>query len=289
MAARPPLQVAVPEAETDRPRFGRLALIALGCFAMGLVWPGLVGVALVQRPPGTMKSPEHETPPPSEPDPSAPREEASGTPARAALHVEPSSMGRETTRIDGVVIVSCRSAVGQSSTDCDTPKLTATLAAPIAKLASCDAAQGAVGVLSLGLELDFARSQVTRVKAGRSTTLPNDQAAKLVACAERGLVGTRIDGVEHAHSSYWAYYMVRFVPPGSGEDTGPEVIEASGQGTIGWQTAVVREEPSRQANIVARLLYGTRVDVSGRAGDWYRVNLDTKGSSGWVHRKALGL
>jgi hypothetical protein len=289
MAARQPLKVSVPEPEQERPRFGRLGLIALICFGIGLIWPGLVGMGLVQRPPGTSKADPPEPPPP-EPEPSAPSgDPAPGAAERAVARVEPSALGAETTRLEDVVVVSCRDASGQSVSDCDVPDVTASLAAPIAKLAGCDGAAGATGVLSLGLELDFVRGRVVKVKAGRSTTLSRDMTAALLACAEDVMVGTRLGDAKHSHPTYWAYYMVRFVPPGSSHDGALEVVEASGQGTIGWQTAVVRGEPSRQGKIIARLLYGTRVEVSGRAGDWYRVIFDAKGNAGWVHRKAIGL
>jgi hypothetical protein len=291
MAARPPLKVSVPEPERERPRFAKLGLIALVCFAIGLIWPELVGMGFVQRPPGTAPKTEPETPSPGpQPDPGAPpRDPSPGTPERAVARVEPSVLAAESTRLEDVVVVSCRDAGGQALSDCDVPDVTAALAAPIAKLASCDGAAGATGVLSLGLELDFARGRVAKVKAGRSTTLSRDMTAALLACAEDVMVGTRLGDAKHAHPTYWAYYMVRFVPPGSADDAEPEVVQASGRGTIGWQTAVVREDPTRQGKIVARLLYGTRVEVSGRAGDWYRVIFDSKGNTGWVHRKALGL
>jgi hypothetical protein len=68
-----------------------------------------------------------------------------------------------------------------------------------------------------------------------------------------------------------------------------ELVVMSGQATIGWKAAVVRKGPSGQAETVERILYGTRVSVTGRQGEWYRVKYGRKGQTGWVHRKALGL
>jgi uncharacterized protein YgiM (DUF1202 family) len=89
------------------------------------------------------------------------------------------------------------------------------------------------------------------------------------------------------------YYRVRFLPPGSASDPAPaqaseELVSASGQATIGWTTAVVREGASARAKIAARLSYGTRVSVTGRAGDWYRIEHLGK-RLGWVHRQAIGM
>jgi SH3-like domain-containing protein len=66
------------------------------------------------------------------------------------------------------------------------------------------------------------------------------------------------------------------------------VIEASGRATVGWQVALIRNEP-RKGEVVARILSGTNVVVTGRNGDWYRVKYDGKGNEGWVYRSAIGL
>jgi hypothetical protein len=75
----------------------------------------------------------------------------------------------------------------------------------------------------------------------------------------------------------------------SAGDAANELVVMRGQATIGWKAAVVRKGPSGQAETVERVLYGTRVSVTGRQGEWYRVKYGRKGQSGWVHRKALGL
>lgn len=77
--------------------------------------------------------------------------------------------------------------------------------------------------------------------------------------------------------------------PSTQERSDGELVVMSGQATIGWKAAIVRKGPSSQAETVERIAYGTRVNVTGRQGDWYRVKYGRKGTSGWVHRKALGL
>ena len=134
---------------------------------------------------------------------------------------------------------------------------------------------------------------MTRVKAGQSTTLSKEKTAALIECAEEEVVGTLLEDIEHEHGRYWVYYLVRFLPPGSPVDPAsappPEqVVSASGQATIGWSTAIVRETPAPRAKVATRLSYGTRVSVTGRAGDWYRIERGGK-TLGWVHAKALGL
>jgi hypothetical protein len=114
-----------------------------------------------------------------------------------------------------------------------------------------------------------------------------------MTCAEEEIVGTLLDDVEHEHGRYWLYFRLRFLPPGSPIDPATaaaplEVVQASGQGTIGWTTAIVRDAPSPKGKVEARLSYGTRINVTGRTGDWYRIEHGGQ-RLGWVHRKAIGM
>jgi len=67
------------------------------------------------------------------------------------------------------------------------------------------------------------------------------------------------------------------------------VTPASGVATVSWDTALVRTAPDRESKVVARVLSGTRVGVTGRSGDWYRVKYDAKGREGWVFRTSIGM
>ncbi|MGC4064548.1 MAG: SH3 domain-containing protein [Polyangiaceae bacterium] len=55
-----------------------------------------------------------------------------------------------------------------------------------------------------------------------------------------------------------------------------------------WEVALVRKAPKDGA-IVARVLGGTRLVVTGRQGDWYRVKYDAQGNEGFVFKSAIGL
>ena len=76
---------------------------------------------------------------------------------------------------------------------------------------------------------------------------------------------------------------------GAESELSDRLVAVSGQATVGWNAAVVRESPSGQAATLDRLLRGSRVAVTGRKGDWYRVKYGRPARAGWVHRKALGL
>lgn len=277
--------------EMVRPRMGRLAAVMAACFSLGVAWPLFGGLDFVQRPPGS-------TPKAVEAEVIASEAESSGsalaTPGEtAASSVAPMLTTSEAVRIESRVVESCQGDAGEAVARCDEPNIDAVIEPPIAQLAACDAAEGLSGVLSLGMYLDFARGRVTRLKAGASGTLPKQKTAALMACAEEKVAGTALDDVEHEHGRYWVYYLVRFLPPGSPIDPAsapppPEVVIASGQATIGWKTAVVRDSPSPRAKVATQLSYGTRVSVTGRTGDWYRVERAGK-SLGWLHRKAIGM
>jgi hypothetical protein len=51
---------------------------------------------------------------------------------------------------------------------------------------------------------------------------------------------------------------------------------------------MLRSEP-KEGDVVARILRGTRVVVTGRQGDWYKVRYDAKGNEAWVFKAAIGL
>jgi hypothetical protein len=289
--AKPPVaEPAQPsETETVPPRIGRVTAVMLACFSVGVAWPLLGGLDFVQRPPGSSAKAAEAEVNANEADSSPSALATPGEPP--ALHVAPMLTTNEVVRIENHKVESCQGDAGEAVARCDEPNLQAVIEAPIAKLATCDAAEGVSGVLSLGMYLDFARGSVTRIRAGASTTLPKAKTAALMACAEGKLVGTLLDEVEHEHGRYWVYYWVRFLPPSTPIDAAPaplEVVKASGRATIGWTTAGVRDNPSPRAKVATQLSYGTRVSVTGRAGDWYRVERAGK-SLGWLHRKAIGM
>jgi Bacterial SH3 domain len=197
MVRRPSPAAPARSADSARPGFVRISLIAVACFAVGMTWPLLAGLEFVQRPPGSNPAKvEDPEPPPldSEPDskPSAPPPPRPGAPVnrdegvRAAAHVAPLEL--------------------------------ATKSKPKARQDTAD--------------------------APRSEDEP---------------------------------------------DADDKLVTMSGQATIGWKAVVVRESPSGQAATLDRLKNGSRVMVTGRKGDWYRVKYGRPSRAGWVHRQALGL
>lgn len=318
MPPRTPLEVSVPSTDPDPPRIGRLALIVVFCFGIGIGWPILAGLDFVQRPPGSvpLKPGDDIEPPPADGDPdpkpsSTPRPTPGVTAPvseapRAAAHLAampplggapmpPLGADRQAApRIEAAVVESCRDGA-RSVRTCDAPPLTESLAGSLSALGHCRAARGASGLLSLGLELDLGQRRVTGVRGGQSTSLPHDVATALLDCARSKLLGSSFDTVKHQHQGYSIYYRLRFgsatgtSDPAPRAANGPSLVAASGQVTIASKAATVRDSPTQDGKILQHLPLGARVNVTGRKGDWYRVNTDGRGGIGWVQRKALGL
>lgn len=281
-----------------------MGIIAAVGFAIGILWPRLAGVKLVPSAPVE----EGETVAAAEPAPTGSGSEAP-EPALAKAapvaeepeqpKVEPSVADR--VKISEPKITSCRDNKGFKVPECPALELDKVTKARIQTLGACTGAEKAHGTLSLGLELDFGKRKITDVVSGKSTTLPDREAKALIECAKREFESASLDGVEHARASYTVFYMVELLPPSEvkpgaaeaepgadGEADVGEVTAASGRATVSWQVAMIRDKP-KDGEVVARILSGTRVVVTGRQQDWYRIKYDAKGNEGWVFGAAIGM
>lgn len=295
MAQRPAtLRVDVPKPGDDKPQLGRVAIITVVGFAVGLLWPRLAGVKLVPNAPteGTevsagaepAASASSESPPPAAK--AVPAEAPEGEPA------PPSSDAAERLKVSDPKVTSCRDAKGARVSTCDSPELGESVRAKVLALAACGGAENVQGTLSLGVELDFATGKASDVLKGKSTTIADSAADALLACAKKEFSTLSLKGVAHEQAQYTVFYMVEFVPPGTKRDDAKgeasSITPASGRATVGWEVAIIREHP-KDGEIIARVMRGTRVTVTGRDGDWYRIKYDAKGSEGWVFRTAIGM
>ncbi|MGC4064547.1 MAG: hypothetical protein QM784_07875 [Polyangiaceae bacterium] len=168
--------IVVPKPSEDRPRFGRVGLIAGIGFAIGMAWPALARVELVPRPPvdGAVRgSSAAASGAPSAVVPSPAAEETS-SPATTTPAAVPAPASRENLSIPKVrfaEIVNCVDADGKKHRRCGELSLDSKLTEPLRSLSACAAAQGASGVLSLGFDVDFGSSEFGGLTAGKSTTL----------------------------------------------------------------------------------------------------------------------
>lgn len=298
MVSRSAPKSAPDDTQSEPPRLGRLSGIVAVCFSAGVLWPLFAGYDLAPRPPGTESREQALAAAASEEPASGPSSEGE---SEAEGDVSPpvaTVTERQLALVKQSEVTSCKDGRGKAVMPCDRPLLRDVIEPPLSRLAQCGAAQGVAGTLSLGLQIDFRRKRITGIKAGNATTLARDKAAGLVSCARTELSGVSLKDIGHEQSEYWMYFAVELIPAGTrlepqavaadGSIEG-EIVEASGQATVGWNTAVVRETPSAEGVIATRLLFGTRIQVTGRLGDWYRVIYDAKGRIGWVHRNEVGM
>ena len=293
-------RVEIPKPGEDRPHYGRVAIITVVGFAIGVAWPRLAGVKLVPNAPqdtGDDLGAEQAA--------AAAASGSSGTaaPANAKLapvasqaSAEEPPLAPEPTdrlKLSEAKISSCRDAKGAKHTNCDAIEIDAMGRPKLMALAACPAAKNVQGTLSLGLELDFTAGKVVELIKGKSTNLPDATADALLECAKMEFSTVSLKDVKHQHPKYTAFYIVELLP----EDTKAEpektegdagVTSASGRASVTWEVAIVREHP-KDGEIAARLMRGTRVMVTGRDGDWYRIKYDAKGTEGWVFRTAIGM
>ncbi|HEY6558742.1 MAG TPA: SH3 domain-containing protein [Polyangiaceae bacterium] len=288
-----PVRIEVPKPEDEKLRFGRVGIIALVGFVIGIAWPRLAGVKLVPDPPveeealtpvaataapAQSAAPALVNPTPVQPPPPKPE-------AVERVHVSPPQ------------VTSCRDAQGERLSTCDKPDVDRFARARLQALASCSGAANASGMLSLGIDLDFSTKKLSVLK-GKSTTLAEEPANALLACARAGLEAATLTDLEHTAERYTIFYRVELLPApppppaaaaaAAADDAGAEAA-ASGRATVLWEVAILRGTASKDGEIVARVLQGTRLVVSGRQGDWYKVKYDARGREGWVYRTAIGL
>ena len=291
---RQPLKIEVPDRKQETLRFGRVGLIVTGGFVIGILWPRLAGFKLVPSVPtqpaesssadltGAPSDAKANLPPPPPAEPAAP----------------PSEAPADRLKISEPQFLACKGSDKKRQEDCDHVEFDRLVRPHIQALSACPGAENRVGSLSLGFELDFQTETVKSVKSGKSSTLSPVDIEALIACEKKELANVSLVGMAHKYLTYSVFYRVDFpkaVPEqprvGSEPTDAPpvDVTEASGHATVAWDVALVRGAPSRDSAVVARVLQGTRISVTGRRADWYRIKYDVKGSVGWVYRTAIGM
>jgi len=285
---QPALKVEIPKDES--PRFARVGVIAVIGFGVGALWPTVVGFKLVPNVPGQA------TPAPGlggEPVAalSAPAASASAEPPEVEAPA-PATKARGPV-VGELQVTSCKDRKQKRQEPCDSIAFDRVARARLALLAECEGVERMNGVLSLGFELDFPSGQIERVASGKSTTLRQAESDSVVECAKKQFAGVELAGIDHQHEKYTLFYRVEFQAAGGDDDAATDeavsVTPASGKATVSWDVALVRSAPSKDGKVVARILSGTRVIVTGRNGEWYEIKYDAKGNQGWVYRTAIGM
>ncbi len=253
-----------------------LVIMAVG-FGIGVLWPRLAGVSFVPEAP--IETEEQS-------DEEVAAEGAEGVPTQDPEVIELTPEDR--LKISPPQITSCETGKDKSTT-CDTLAVDELVHSHLISLLGCPSAVGVFGTLSLGFKLDFEKGKVVDIESGRSTDLPETTTTELIRCAQTDFDSIALNGVPHKHDRYQVYYLLEFKTPEAAAEEKTSVTAASGKATVQWRTALIREEADREGKVVARLLSGAVVIVTGRMGEWYRVKYDEKGREGWVHGAAIGL
>ncbi|HEY6080426.1 MAG TPA: SH3 domain-containing protein [Polyangiaceae bacterium] len=290
------MKVEVPGAQDDGVKFARVGIIAVVGFAIGIAWPRLAGVKLV----------------PSAPVPAAAEasaRELTGAPAEekpadlvppppAPSAAEPAKPPADRVLVSEVQVASCKTVHGKRAPSCDRVDFDRVAREHLRELSACPGIEDASGVLSLGFELDFEADKIRSIQSGKSTSLEQDYVDKLLGCARERFSNVSLVGIPHEKQAYSLFYRLELLPPPDAvkkSDTstpaGSEAAAtpASGRATVSWDVALVRATPARDGEVRARVLSGTRVIVTGKSGDWFRVKYDAKGNQGWVYRTAIGM
>jgi hypothetical protein len=295
---RQPLKIEIPNPKQETLRFGRVGLIVTVGFLVGIIWPRIAGFKLVPSVPSqpAESSSADLTGAPGEAKGTAPPAPAAPEPASSDAPAPGASFDR--LRVSEPQFLACKDRGKKVKEECDPIEFDRLARPHIQALAACAGADKLVGALSLGFDLDFTSQTVKSVKSGKSTTFSEAETQSLIECEKKELSNVSLVGIAHKHEAYALFYKVEFpkaepekgeAAPQASEAAAADVTEASGHATVAWDVALVRSSASRDGAVVARVLQGTRVSVTGRRGDWYRIKYDVKGSVGWVYRTAIGM
>jgi Bacterial SH3 domain len=292
---RQPLKIEVPNQKQETLRFGRVGLIVTVGFLVGIIWPRIAGFKLV---PSVPSQPAESS---SADLTGAPSEAKGAASAAPAADPEPPPGPAEVPapadrlQISEPQFIACRANGKKSKGECDHVEFDRLARPHIQAMASCAGADGMVGLLSLGFDLDFESQTVKGIKTGKSSTLSPTETEALLACEKKEFENVSLVGIAHKNTTYSIFYRVEFPKAAATKGAEPaepapgDVTEATGHATVAWDVALVRSTASRDGAVVARVLQGTRITVTGRRGDWYRIKYDVKGNVGWVYRTAIGM
>jgi hypothetical protein len=281
-------------------KFGRIGIIAAVGFAIGIAWPRLAGVKLVPSvpvPAAAEASARELTGAPVETKP--PEAEALPPAPSAAAPDKPPA---ERVLVSDVQVASCRNEHGKRVQSCDRVDFDRVAREHLRELSTCPGTEDGAGVLSLGFDLDFEGDKIKNIQSGKSTSLEQDNVDRLLGCARENFAKVSLAGIAHEQATYTLFYRIELLAPaggsakpGQGEPAGASSAgaddgsPASGRATVSWDVALVRSAPARDGEVRARVLAGTRVVVTGKNGDWFRIKYDAKGNQGWVYRTAIGM
>lgn len=293
-----PIDVEVPE--DDSPAWGKVGIIALVGFVIGVAWPKLAGIKLGPSAPGESAQAAAA---PSQRAPEAPHEVAlsaatvqakPGASSSAAPTAPAKAPSGVSVTVGHGAVISCKTAEGDKKSgtkECGSSGFDGVAMPRLQNLAQCTAAATATGKLSAVFTLDYAGGRMD-MNVGKSSTVKDPEA--FLMCMRTELNGVVLKGIPHEHPRYVVAYSVSFEP---GKEAKPEPVAKNepapkddGKGEhasaqVTWETALVRDQPKTGA-VVARLPRGTKVTTTSSRDGWFKISCPE--GEGWVYRGAIG-
>ena len=290
-----PLAVTIPGPADDKALSSKVGVIAVVGFAVGVVWPRLLGVHVGPNPP---ENETHAVVAVAPGDTEAPAASGSGVVPPASSEGagdSPKLSNRETVIVGAGDITSCVNKKGDRISDCGALSLDKIAQPKLKAVGDCAYGIGLDGEIDVALNLNFEKSTVDVLEGKKKSPWPTMATRGLLKCAVDELKGVELDKIPHTHPRYVVEYHMTFYPPGKGPDDSKPAGDASaepaaeegslGRATIVYDKGLLRETP-KEGKVVARLPQGTRVKLLKQDKDWYLV---TSGSQkGWIHRQAIG-
>lgn len=286
------VRVSLPTAKDDRAITSKVGLVAVVGFALGVAWPRLLGISVGPDVPGGAGV-KGVAPPPSA--------AASTAVASAAAAAEPegepdadSPTNKQQVIVADGSVLACKNKKGEKLDDCGKLAFDKLAKTRLAELATCPAALGLKGGMTLQVSVNFESNEVVVDGEKKKSELPSDTVRGVLKCAGERLKGVELDKLTHTHPRYTLAYGLTFYPPGeappqlaSGSASADAATEDEGLGraTVRNERANLRDAP-KEGNIVARLAQGTRVKILEQKDDWYLV--ESKKGKGWLYRQAIG-
>ena len=318
-----PLAVDVPTPDRDSPAWVKVGVIAAVGFVIGIAWPRVMGVKLGPNAPGeaaaaaaaaasasasAAKLAGHapEAPPASV--------AKSGIAPSASLSAASSAAvpaGPPQVSVLRGNVISCKTTDGESKKGKECGSITGldnVVAPHLKKLATCSAAEGQTGKLSFLATASFPSGGLSW-EVGKSSTVGNLDG--ITGCLKTHFSGVAATNVAHEHTRYVVAYNATFAPsavepapskvadkadkadkPEPPEKSAKEADKpdapATGEASVGWEVALVRDVPKTGA-VVARLPRGTKVKLGPIKDGWYSIKYgDAFASDGFVYRGAIG-
>ncbi len=208
------------------------------------------------------------------------------------------ALGAQRVTVSAGKVLRCADGKEKKTDGCGEIAFDPIAKAKFATLTKCPAALGLDAKLTVQVEVQFDKGEISLGRAKKSS-VPGSTVQGILQCASKEFAGVALKDIAHEHKRYTLQYALTFEPAGkegpAADDTKPDDSdsgsapskgEAGGTATVSQDTALVRAQP-KDGKVAFRLVRGTRVKLLAKDNDWYRVQHGTR--EGWVYRGALGL